>query len=252
MNMFPESRLAHEYLDGLNGCEIGASPENPFNIQGGAYCNIDIPATDRISHNAYYHNDFAVNIFADGAHLPFKDNCMDYVLSSHVIEHFFDTIGAISEWLRVIRPGGYVFMIIPHKDRIYDINRPVTTVAELLARHSGKLTRENYIVRKNPGYELGTDINAVYASADFIKISDEIPDGYMRLECLFRQEFHNVFRPFDYAQVAAVEIIVKTEVGCFRQPVYPVEVEVEKGFPFSCAVFIDNCECWGAYGIADT
>ena len=144
MNTFPESRLAHEYLDGLNGCEIGASPENPFNIRGGAYCNIDIPATDRISHNAYYHNNFAVNIFADGAHLPFKDNCMDYVLSSHVVEHFFDTIGAISEWLRVIRPGGYVFMIIPHKDRIYDINRPVTTVAELLARHSGKLT----VIRK--------------------------------------------------------------------------------------------------------
>lgn len=182
MNTFPESRLAHEYLDGLNGCEIGASPENPFNIRGGAYCNIDIPATDRISHNAYYHNNFAVNIFADGAHLPFKDNCMDYVLSSHVVEHFFDTIGAISEWLRVIRPGGYVFMIIPHKDRIYDINRPVTTVSELLDRHSGKLTRENYIVRKNPGYELGTDINAVYASPDFIKISDEIPDGYMRLD----------------------------------------------------------------------
>lgn len=180
-NKFPESCLAHRYLDGLNGCEIGASPENPFNIRDGVYCNIDIPVKDRLLHNAYYHKGFAVNIIADGAALPFKDNTMDYILSSHVVEHFFDPIAAIEEWLRVIRPGGYVFMIIPHKNRIYDKSRPVTTVSELVDRHNGVLTRENYIVRQNANYkDLGP--NPIYSWSDFIKISDVVPDGYIRLD----------------------------------------------------------------------
>lgn len=178
----PESVLAHKYLDGLNGCEIGASPENPFNIGGGAYCNIDIPATDRQAHNAYYHSGFSVNIIADGTNLPFKDNTLDYVLSSHVIEHFFDPIAAIQEWLRVIRPGGYVFMIAPHQDRIYDKLRPTTPISELIQRHDGILTRANYIVRANPEYEKIGQPGAAHSRPDFIKISDTVQRHYMRLD----------------------------------------------------------------------
>lgn len=182
MHIFPESLIAHKYLDGLNGCEIGASPENPFNIKGGAYCNIDIPIYNRQSHNAYWHDDFAVNVIADAAALPFKDRTMDYVLSSHVVEHLFDPIAAINEWLRVIRSGGYVFMIIPHKDRIYDKLRPATPVAELIDRHNGIINRQNYVVRENPGYESLDNIDANFTKADFIKISTSVPRGYRRLD----------------------------------------------------------------------
>lgn len=182
MFKWSESELAHKFLDGLNGCEIGASPENPFNIRSAAYCNIDIPVQDRESHNAYFHDGFAVNIIADGADLPFKNDTMDYVLASHVIEHFFDPIAAIEEWLRVIRPGGYVFMVVPHKNRIYDILRPTTTVSELTDRHEGKLTRENYIVRADPEYEKLSQSGAAHTLPDFIKISDTVPDGFIRLD----------------------------------------------------------------------
>ncbi len=180
-NRFPESRLAHEYLDGLNGCEIGASPENAFNIRGGAYCNIDIPAQNRSYYNAYSHDNFAVNIFADGTNLPFKDNSMDYILASHVIEHFFDPIAAIQEWLRVIRTGGYVFMIVPHKDRTYDKLRPTTSVAEFLDRHNGVLTRADYIVCQDPEYDRLFETGAKHSLSDFIKVSDTVPSGYIRL-----------------------------------------------------------------------
>lgn len=37
---------------------------------------------------------------------------------------------------RVTRPGGYVFMIIPHKERTFDAPRNRTTLSELLQRHN--------------------------------------------------------------------------------------------------------------------
>jgi len=76
-----------------------------------------------------------VDIIAPGDHLPFSNNSQDFVLSSHVLEHFYDPIKTIKEWLRVTRPGGYVFMIIPHKERTFDAPRNRTTLSELLQRH---------------------------------------------------------------------------------------------------------------------
>jgi len=59
----------------------------------------------------------------------------DFVISSHVIEHFYDPIATVLEWLRVVRPGGYVFIIAPHKERTFDVDRPRTPLSELIDRH---------------------------------------------------------------------------------------------------------------------
>lgn len=50
----------------------------------------------------------------DGLHLPFKDNSQDFVYSSHVLEHIEHSRAAIKEWFRVIKPGGYLFIVVPH------------------------------------------------------------------------------------------------------------------------------------------
>ena len=80
-----------------------------------------------------------VKIVAPGDDPPFKDGKLDYVVSAHVIEHFFDPVKALKEWHRVIRPGGYIFIIVPHKDRTFDKEREVTPLSELLDRSTGRL-----------------------------------------------------------------------------------------------------------------
>lgn len=55
-----------------------------------------------------------VDIVALGDDLLFKDGILDYVLSSHVIEHLFDAIKALREWYRVIKPDGYIFTVERH------------------------------------------------------------------------------------------------------------------------------------------
>lgn len=132
----PESALAHHYLDGLSGIEIGGAMFNPFGLN-----TLNVDYTDdynsifKAEEIKYCDAYMKVDIVASGDDLPFKDNTLDFVLSSHVIEHFYDPIRAMEEWFRVVKPGGFVYIIAPHKERTFDRDRPRTTLEELIERH---------------------------------------------------------------------------------------------------------------------
>jgi SAM-dependent methyltransferase len=141
MPKFPESALAHALLDGLDGVEIGAGAHNPFGIAGCKNVNWSRESNLCTEEEIRLCGEFApVDIVADAWALPFEDNSLGYVIACHVAEHLWDTIGALREWYRVIRPGGYVFMIVPHRDRCQpDDTMPITTIEELERRHSGEI-----------------------------------------------------------------------------------------------------------------
>ncbi len=134
---FKESWLAHKLLDGLDGIEIGGAAHNPFGLQTR---NVDM--SDRMDTVFKKHEiecsgeALPVDVVAPGDDLPFADSSVDFVISSHVIEHFPDPIKALKEWHRVVRPDGFIYVIAPYKDRIFDRNRDRTTLAELIARHT--------------------------------------------------------------------------------------------------------------------
>jgi ADP-heptose:LPS heptosyltransferase len=43
----------------------------------------------------------------------FADGSMDFVFSSHVLEHMADMQAALNEWCRVLKPGGYLCLYVP-------------------------------------------------------------------------------------------------------------------------------------------
>ena len=137
---FPKSQRALHYLGGLEGLEIGGSAHNPFGLNTK---NVDFTGElDTVYKRAEVElcgESLPVDIVARGDELPVSDESQDFVISSHVIEHFFDPIKALREWMRVVRPGGYIFVIAPHKERTFDKDRPRTTLAELIARHEGRI-----------------------------------------------------------------------------------------------------------------
>lgn len=59
------------------------------------------------------------------------DDSYDAILSSHVLEHLANPLGALAEWRRVVRPGGHVLLIVPHRDGTFDHRRPVTSLEHL-------------------------------------------------------------------------------------------------------------------------
>ncbi|KAL3083807.1 hypothetical protein niasHS_008152 [Heterodera schachtii] len=156
-----ESALAHKLLDGLWGIEIGASVQNPFGLRA---LNVDYSDDP----NAFYQQhqtEIEVHVLAPGDNLPFTNNSVDFVVSAHVLEHFWDPIKTIKEWLRVVKPGGFVYMDVPHKERTMENNLPRTPLTELLERHEGK--------RKptNPAEELKPERHkSVWITSDLLEL----------------------------------------------------------------------------------
>jgi SAM-dependent methyltransferase len=53
----------------------------------------------------------------DGQYLAsIPDNSLDWVASSHCLEHLMDPRVALTNWLRVLKPGGHVVAIFPDED----------------------------------------------------------------------------------------------------------------------------------------
>lgn len=133
---FPESLIAHVLLDGKKGIEIGPSAHNPFGLDS-------LKVGRDTSGTVYAEEEFKLcgevqklDHLCEGDDLPFKNDTFDFVIASHVLEHFYDPIKAINEWRRVVKLYGLVFVIFPHKDRTFDKDKPRTPLEELLRRHS--------------------------------------------------------------------------------------------------------------------
>lgn len=54
----------------------------------------------------------------------FGSASMDFVYSSHCLEHIQDFKSALKEWWRVIRPGGHLCLYLPHKEHYPNIGQP--------------------------------------------------------------------------------------------------------------------------------
>jgi GT2 family glycosyltransferase/SAM-dependent methyltransferase len=59
----------------------------------------------------------------------------DFVIASHFLEHCQDPIGTVKSMLRVVRPGGVLFLAVPDKRYTFDRKRPVTTLDHLIRDH---------------------------------------------------------------------------------------------------------------------
>lgn len=124
-NISPENK----YLQGL-GFEIGA---HNLPLDGGArYFG------DRYKEYAYI--DCQHDILCDALELPFPDNSLDYFASSHVIEHLPDTIKALCEWYRVVKPGGCIYTIVPDRRFTFDFPRKMTEQGEFWKDFKNKQT----------------------------------------------------------------------------------------------------------------
>ncbi|RMD00210.1 methyltransferase domain-containing protein [Aquitalea palustris] len=85
-----------------------------------------------------------VDVVADATVLPFAAGELDYIASSHVLEHVPDIFSAWLEWGRVLREGGISFMIVPKRDALVeDSVRPITGLDAHIEAFQHKMTPQS-------------------------------------------------------------------------------------------------------------
>ncbi len=89
------------------------APEQAFYKRFRKLKNLDYTTTDL--------NSPLADVKADICDLPFEDNGFDVILCNHVLEHIPDDAKAMSELLRVMKPGGWGIFQIPQ-----DLDRETT------------------------------------------------------------------------------------------------------------------------------
>ena len=71
------------------------------------------------------------------------DASYDFVLSSHCIEHLANPLQGLSEWIRVLKDGGLLVLVVPHKDGTFDHRRPVTTLSHLIQDFHARMPEDD-------------------------------------------------------------------------------------------------------------
>jgi SAM-dependent methyltransferase len=89
-----------------------------------------------------------VDIVDDGECLAsIPDGSQDFLVANHLIEHTENPLGALSNWLRVLRSGGTLYLAVPHKAHTFDRDRTPTSLAHVLKDYeegSAWSRREHY------------------------------------------------------------------------------------------------------------
>lgn len=130
--------LAERFIQG-RGIEVGAL-HLPLPVPSG----VEVTYVDRFDtaalREAYPEMAGApivdVGVVDDGETLAtVGDASQDFVVANHFYEHTQDPLGTLANHLRVVRPGGTLFLAVPDKRRTFDAGRPVTPLEHVVRDH---------------------------------------------------------------------------------------------------------------------
>lgn len=64
---------------------------------------------------------------SDATALPLPSASFDLVTASHVLEHLPDDDAALDEWLRLVRPGGHLLILLPSNEVLFEGSKHLRT-----------------------------------------------------------------------------------------------------------------------------
>ena len=142
----------------------------------------------------------------------------DFVASCHTLEHCANPIKALHEWRRVLKDGGWLALVLPHKAGTFDHRRRVTEFEHLLRDFRDEVTEtdETHFAEILEYHDLDRDL-AQASKKSFEKWTKENPVN--------RGAHHHVFDPalamrlVDHVgfEVAAAEVMMPFHIFIVAQ-----------------------------------
>ena len=152
-------QLAKEMVVGKDGFEIGG-PSRVFSKLG------LLPLyeiSNRIDNCNFGHNTIWEGVLEEGSNFRYGKGAVlgrqyireavdlhgipskeyDYVCSADVIEHVANPLYALFEWSRIIKDGGTMILLAPHKEKTFDRRRPLTSFDHLVEDYNRGTTEDD-------------------------------------------------------------------------------------------------------------
>jgi len=139
--------LAFKYIRG-EGIEIGALHQ-PLEVPP----NVRVHYVDRLDYETILNHypeiaDCSIknpDIIDDAQTLSkIQDDVYDFCIANHVAEHMRDPVGAIINWLRVLKSGGILYLSIPDINNPLDSGRALTSIDHLSRDAFTENSQEDY------------------------------------------------------------------------------------------------------------
>lgn len=138
------------------------APEQPFIKRFKKLKNLDYITADIESPIA--------DIKMDIRNIPFEDNIFDIIFCNHVLEHIDDDNKAMTEMLRVLRPGGWIILQVPiERDRAITYEDFSITDPKEREKHFGQYDHVRVY---------GTDYKQRLLAAGFEVIEDDFVNDF--------------------------------------------------------------------------
>ena len=72
-----------------------------------------------------------------------EDEVYDFLFASHCYEHIANPIKSMLEWIRVIKNGGYIILILPEKSTCFDHKRSISSFETLKNQYSKNVAEDD-------------------------------------------------------------------------------------------------------------
>lgn len=226
-------KVLNELLKGreLTGIEIGAL-DKPLVVRSGLFANQEILYADHLSTQelrAKYKADKSVDLDAlvdvdlvsPSADFSAKlgGRSVDYIVASHVVEHVPNPIYWFQMLFKNLRPGGFVFLVVPDKRFTFDYQRPASTfgvmlesfltnkcrpsVADVFDHHSSAVMIDGSKVWS--GLLGPSDLVPLSSNQDALKYSHEV-----HKEGVYHDVHVSIFTPLSFFSI--IERLIHTEL----------------------------------------
>lgn len=124
----------------------------------------------------------------------------DFLIAAHVIEHMKNPIKSLKEWVRVVRPRGLIYLVVPDKRAIFDVARVRTTLEHMILdylRPSAERDFEHYLdyaihVHKKKGEAAIANANHLFDTDYSIHFHVFLPSDIKRLVSWFSENIYPV------------------------------------------------------------
>lgn len=200
-----------------------------------------------------------VDVIDDGEVLAtVDDGSVDFVIANHMMEHCQNPIGTLQNHLRVIKPGGVLYLAVPDMRYTFDKDRPVTDLEHLLEdyregpAHSREGHFEEYtrLVEKPPE-ERVADRARELSEMDFsIHYHVWTQKEFLQMlhHCQDELEFPFEIELFQKNDMELICVLRKSKVRANVDPA--VDAEFEKRGPWVTKFVVDGGEYGGDFDAA--